>query len=530
VSSGPGNILIRIGADTADAVRGIGTVDKALGESMTAGQRATAGLKKAALPAAAAVAGIAIAAVDATKAALEDAAAQDKLSNQLKRVTGATDDQIKSAEDYITQLSLQTGVADDELRPALGKLATATGDVTKAQDALKLAMDISAQTGKSLDSVSTALAKGYGGNTTALGKLVPGMDKAVLASKDMHKITAELADLTGGAAAEAAETNAGKFKVMENQMSELKETLGASLIPVMDALLPILQRAAKFASDNTTAIKILVGVVAGLAGGILIANAALKVYEALNIAVKAATAAWTAAQWLLNAALNANPIGLVVIALAAIAAGLLVAYNRSETFRNVVQSALGVVKVAVQSLDTAFDALKASAIATFNWVVDHWKVALFAFGPIGVAVRLIADHFDAIKAAATTAYNFIAANFTAAAFAVFKTVAGIVDKLAAAFNGVYNAVRNVIGAVSDLIGWISRIHFPKIPDLNPFKSAAPRLVAPQLVGAPRTPAARATTGGGGIQINVYGALDPEGTARTILRLLKQHERRVGIAS
>src|SRR4029453_12584273 len=104
------------------------------------------------------------AAVDATKAALEDAAAQDKLAGQLHRVTGATDKQIKSAEDYISQLSAQVGIADDELRPALGKLATATGSVTKAQDALALATDISAQTGKDLDSVTTALAKGYAGN------------------------------------------------------------------------------------------------------------------------------------------------------------------------------------------------------------------------------------------------------------------------------------------------------------------------------------------------------------------------------
>ena len=530
MSSGPGNILIRIGAETADAVRGIGQVDKALGESMTAGQRATAGLKKAALPAAAALAGIAVAAVDATKAALEDAAAQDKLEGQLKRVTGATDAQIKSAEDYITQLSLQTGVADDELRPALGKLATATGDVTKAQDALKLALDISAQTGKSMDQVSTALAKGYGGNTAALGKLVPGLDKAVLATGDMAKITAELADLTGGAAAEAAETNAGQFKVMENQMNELKETLGASLIPVIEALLPLLQRAAKFASENTTAIKVLVGIVAALSAGILVANAAIKVYEALQLAVKVATAAWTAAQWLLNAALTANPIGLVIVALAALVAAIVLAYTKSETFRNVVKAAMDAVKTAIQAVDTAFDKLLQAATAAFNWVIAHWKVALFAFGPVGAAVALIASNFGAIESAAKSAAGFIDKAFTAAQFAVFNTISGIVSGLAGAFNGVYSAIQSVIGAVQSLISWLSRIKVPSIhlPSL-PFRSAMPSLV-PSVSGRGR--AARPGTAAalpGGTVINVYGAVDPEGTARAIEKLLGAHRRRIGQA-
>ena len=107
---------------------------------------------------------------------------------------------------------------------------------------------------------------------------------------------------------------------------------------------------------------------AALAAGVLIANAALKAYQAIQVIVKVATTAWTAAQWLLNAAMSANPIGIVMIAIAALVAGIIIAYTRSETFRNIVKAAMDAVKVAVQALRTAFDALLDAAQAAFNWV------------------------------------------------------------------------------------------------------------------------------------------------------------------
>src|SRR4029077_11163498 len=154
--------------------------------TMSTTDKMSAGLKKAALPAAAALAAIGVAAIDATKAAAEDAAAQEKLAGTLHRVAGANDAAVASTESFISKLSLATGVADDELRPAMAKLASATGDVGQAQKALaaratgdvgqaqkalQLALDVSAQSGKSVETVSTALAKAYDGSTTSLKKL-----------------------------------------------------------------------------------------------------------------------------------------------------------------------------------------------------------------------------------------------------------------------------------------------------------------------------------------------------------------------
>jgi hypothetical protein len=499
---GPGNILIKIGADATQAVRELGTTDKALGSTMSTSEKMGATVKKAALPAAAALGAIGVAAIGATKAAMEDAAAQDHLAGVLKRTTGATESQVAATEDWIEGISRATGVSDDELRPSLETLVTATGDVTKSQKLMKQALDISAASGKSVEEVSKAMALATTGQTAKLEKLVPGLSAASKESDNMTVIMGELATLTGGAMAQSTETAAGQMKIMENQTAELQESLGAALLPVVEALVPIMVKLADIAAENTGAIKVLVVIVAALASGILVANAAMKLYAAGSIAVKAATTAWTAAQWLLNAALNANPIGLVVVALAALAAGIYLAYTRSETFRNIVDRAMDVVRSSIIAVDRAFDALKASAFAAWNWIQEHWKLALFAFGPIGAAVYLISENFDRIRRMAS-----------------------------AAFDAIVGGINRVLDAIRVLLDWLGKIRFPSPPKwfrkLSPFGATFAAVPGVGLQAAPAGAAGRAGAGAAPVTINVFGAVDPEGTARAIRRILTNHDRRQG---
>ena len=143
---------------------------------------------------------------------------------------------VSQAEDFVRSLMLATGVADDELRPALQSLVTATGDITKAQDSLSLALDISAGTGRDLQSVSLALAKGWSGSTTALGRLGAGIDKATIASGDMARITDQLRSKFAGQASAAANTYAGKMKRLSTAASEAQETVGYALLGAVDSL------------------------------------------------------------------------------------------------------------------------------------------------------------------------------------------------------------------------------------------------------------------------------------------------------
>ena len=176
-------------------------------------------------------------AVDGVKAAIEDEAAQLRLANALKNVTGATQAQISAVEEQILKTSLATGVADDELRPALQRLATATGSVTKSQDLLNLALDISAATGKSVEAVSNALGKAYEGNTGSLTRLGVGLSAAEIKTLGLEGTVKQLAETFGGAATVQANTFEGQIQRLRVGFDEAKESVGAALLPTLQRLL-----------------------------------------------------------------------------------------------------------------------------------------------------------------------------------------------------------------------------------------------------------------------------------------------------
>lgn len=190
--------------------------------------------------AAAAVAAAAYAgklAIEGVKAAIEDEAAQNRLANALKNVTGATEDQIAAVEQQILKTSLATGVSDEKLRPALQRLATATGSVSESQKLLSLALDISAATGKDVEAVSNALGKAYEGNTAALGRLGIGLSSAEIKSLGLDGTMNQLADTFKGAATVQANTLEGQIARLKVTFDETKEAVGAALLPTLQKLL-----------------------------------------------------------------------------------------------------------------------------------------------------------------------------------------------------------------------------------------------------------------------------------------------------
>ena len=175
--------------------------------------------------------------IDGVKAAIEDEKAQTQLALALENATGATQAQIAATEQSILQMSLATGVADDDLRPALGRLARSTGDITTAQDLLTTALDISTATGKPLEAVANALGKAYDGNTTSLGKLGIGLSAAELKAMSFTEVQGKLSDLFGGAAARNADTYAGRIARMQVAFNEAKETIGFALLPILEKVI-----------------------------------------------------------------------------------------------------------------------------------------------------------------------------------------------------------------------------------------------------------------------------------------------------
>ena len=471
---GVSSVIIKIGAQTAEAVAGIRQVDHALGETQTTSQKMQAGIERAAVPAAAAMTALVAVSIKSAKAAAEDQASREQLDSQIRRTTGATNDQIAANEAWIDATSRQVAVADDDLRPALAGLVRTTGDVTKAHGLMTSALDLAAATGKPLATTSAALAKAYTGSYTSLTKLDPALKNVAVSGASFATVQAALNEQVAGAAKGEAETAAGQYRALQISIHELEESVGAALLPALQAVLPVLTEFFGMAQGHTNLIVGLAGAIGVVSGAILAANVALKVYRATmlayNAAVKlvaAASKAWTVVQIALNFALDANPVGVVVIAVVALAAAIVLAYRHSSTFRSVVQS--------------AFQAAKANIV--------------LLLGPIGLVIR---------------AFQLLYQNSAT----VRQVVTGTWDAINA-------AIGRVIDTVTSLISAIGRIHFPHIPDLNPFSHAA-SVGSPAVAGYGVSPYSAPV-----YNITVSGAIDPESTARAIRQALERSERRRG---
>jgi hypothetical protein len=169
------------------------------------------------------------------KASVKAFAADEKAARSLSLALANTGNAFADiqVEKFIADLQRTTGVLDDNLRPAFRTLLTATGDVKKSQDGLALALDISAGTGKDLSAVTMALAKAYGGQTTALSRLGAGLDKATLKTGDMAVITQVLTDKFKGQALAAAEGYSGALDRLAVASQNAKEIIGKDLLDAM---------------------------------------------------------------------------------------------------------------------------------------------------------------------------------------------------------------------------------------------------------------------------------------------------------
>jgi hypothetical protein len=247
-------VKITFDADLDELKKG---VKSATSEVQSFGDRAADFGKKAALAFAVAGAAVTAFAVSAVKAAAQDEAAQKKLTDTIKATTDATAQQIASIDQYVTKTSIAAAVTDDEIRPALARLARSTGDVQEAQDLLSLALDLSAASGKSLETTTNALAKANEGSNTALKKLGLGLDENYLKTASNDQIVKDLTATYGNFSENQAKTAEARFRSMSIAIEESKEAIGAALLPVAEKL-------ATFVLE--TLIPALDGFIAGLTG------------------------------------------------------------------------------------------------------------------------------------------------------------------------------------------------------------------------------------------------------------------------
>jgi hypothetical protein len=318
--------------------KGISKAIKQFKQLETNGEKAQFAIKKAAVPAAAALAGLAVALGDATSAAMEDQQEQAALALTLQNVTGAGAKQTAQVEEQISAMSRASGIADTQYRASLEALVRGTKDVDIAMRDMNLVMDISTALQTDSATVADALAKAYQGNYKGLKALSPEMATMIKDGASLNEIMDVLGGTFGGATAKNAETAAGKMAILKNSIGETKESIGAALLPVLEAVLPYLQRFADWAQNNPTAF----------------------------LAIAAAIGAVALAIVATNIAMALNPFSLIAAGIAILVVALTVAYKKFEWFRTG-------VNFIVNAVIGYFEGVGNAAIGMVNMIIKAYN-------------------------------------------------------------------------------------------------------------------------------------------------------------
>jgi hypothetical protein len=178
---------------------------------------------------------------NASKAFIEDEKAASRLALAVKNL--GLEFEAPRIERYISDLSRMSGVTDDQLRPAMQRLLQTTGSVTKAQELLAQATDISAGSGIDYETVVSDLSRAYVGQTRGLTKYALGVSVAELKTMKFAEVQERLNKQFSGASAEFLTTYAGKLQLLTTAAGEASETIGGALV---DSLVSV------FAAGDTT--------------------------------------------------------------------------------------------------------------------------------------------------------------------------------------------------------------------------------------------------------------------------------------
>tara|TARA_R110000822_G_scaffold36003_2_gene101514 strand:- start:69 stop:1520 length:1452 start_codon:yes stop_codon:yes gene_type:complete len=459
---------------------GIKQAMKEFGELETAGEKAQFAIKKAAIPAAAALGAVVAVIGQSVKAAIEDEAAQASLARQIESSTGATAKQIESVEQYISSLGRSVAVSDDQARPAFQALVVATKDLTIAQDLMNLAIDVSAATGKDLTAVTDALAKAYAGNMRGLQTLSPELKLMIKDGADLQEVMGVLNTNFGGAGEAAANTAAGGMKKLGIAFGETKESIGAAFLPIFEKLLPVVEKFAAWAERNPTLLAAVTAAIGILAISILAVNAAMML----------------------------NPAIAITAGIVALGVAIFVAYKKFEGFRNVVDTVFNGIKAAINFGKEAWK----SYVAYVDYVLDiATKVFQFFRNDVWTVIKQI-----------VTGVKSIMEGVVDALIAPFK----------AAFNGIARAWNNTIGKFSFTVpSWVPGIGGSgfSMPDI-PYLADGGIVTGPTLamIGEKGPEAVIPLTGrnagaGGTTYVTINTGADPQ----AVVRALQTYNRTIG---
>lgn len=165
---------------------------------------------------------------EAAKAFIADEKAASRLAMSVKNL--GLGFETPRIERYIADLSAMSGITDDQLRPAMQRLLQTTGSVTKSQELLNQAIDISRGSGVDYETVVNDLSAAYVGNTKGLRKYSLGLSQAELKTMSFADVQSKFASTFKGSNAAYLDTYAGKFELINTAVGEASEKIGGALV------------------------------------------------------------------------------------------------------------------------------------------------------------------------------------------------------------------------------------------------------------------------------------------------------------
>jgi hypothetical protein len=369
----------------------------------------------------------------------KDQAAHQQLQASVEATGKSYDDYGDQVEQAIKHQE-KYGATANQTQDALRVMTQAFNDPQKALDELGTASDLAAAKHEDLSTAAGQLAKAANGSARILKELGISQKDATGAAKSHDEILKEISQKLSGQASAAADTFGGKMKglkaTIEDNVSEFGQKYG-----------PALTGAGAAMAGLGATMQVTHGIVDALKNSTMLQSAATKTAEV--------------AQWAWNAAMDANPIMIVVLAVAALIAAVVLAYQHVSWFRAIVDD---FASAAV----AAFNWIRDTVGAVIGWIADHWQLLLaIILGPIGLAADLVINNFDRIKWAVQSAIDFARSVFDG--FVGF--VSGLPGRVADFFSGMFDGLKNAAKAAFNFVAdaWnntAGRLNF-SIPDWVP---------------------------------------------------------------
>lgn len=327
------------------------------------------------------------------------------------------------------------------------KVTRAVSDAKTFVQESKVLGSMTTQLGRVRDGFKSAGAaeSTFSGKAGSLGgslrKVVDGLKAAVKAAAQWVAETAKAAakgfvnalKSVGSAAKTAAEALVRAAKAALSWVAAAAKAAGKAFATALTAVGKAATTSAVALGRAVKAAVLWVAQQVRAAASTVANTVAMVAQRAAIIGITIASKAWTTAQWLLNAALDANPIGLIVIAIAALVTAFILAYKHSETFRNIVNGAFGAIKNVVEKV---LPAIKTVIVTVFNAIKGFFTTVF------GVYKKIFVGAWNVIKSATTTAFRAIKGFITNPISSAKAVLSGILSKIRAAVSGAWNAIKS----------------------------------------------------------------------------------------